>query len=202
MYSGLQSTVVVKHQCYCSYFCRAYDHPRPMDHVVRSCVAAFVFAVHRSLKADCTKQTILRIPFRFDVFRFLFGCNRKALYLHDFDPRYFAGKWYQWHKRSSKDREDLLDLDDSESDSEPDSESDNESDGESDSMSDTSEATVDNDGDPDYNYYGHAIVFPVRVKCRLHWSPSGFTRNSDGTYSPKARTFIEMLRVQLVKKNC
>jgi len=54
----------------------------------------------------------------------------------------------------------------------------------------------------DYNYYGHAIVFPIRVKCRLHWLPSGFTRNSDGTYSPKARTFIEMLRVQLVKKNC
>jgi len=48
-----------------------------------------------------------------------------------------------------------------------DSESDYESDGESDSMSDTSEAFVDNDGDPDYNYYGYAIVY-----CHLHWSPS------------------------------
>ena len=78
-----------------------------------------------------------------------------------------------------------------------DSESDYESDGESDSMSDTSEAFVDNDGDPDYNYYGYAIVY-----CHLHWSPSWFTGNSDGKYSPKARTFIEMLRVQLMKKNC
>jgi len=55
---------------------------------------------------------------------------------------------------------------------------------------DTSEATVDNDG-PDYNYYGNTIVFPVRVKYHLHWSPSGFTRNSDGTYSRKAKECLE-----------
>jgi len=147
-----------------------------------------MFAMHRSLKADCTKQTILRVPFRFDVFKFLFGCKR-LLYLHNFDPKHFTGRWYEWHKRSSKDSKDQYDLDDSESDSESDCSSD-------------SETAVDNDCDPNYTYFGHAIVFPLRVKCRLHWSPSGFTRNSDGTYSPKARTFVEILRVQVVKKNC
>jgi len=69
--------------------------------------------------------------------------------LHDFDPRYFTGKWYQWHRRSSKDREDQLDLSDSESDSESDVGS--ESDVESDYMS-HSETTVDSEGDPDYTY--------------------------------------------------
>ena len=93
-------------------------------------------------------------------------------------------RWYEWHKQSSKDQED-----DFESDSESDSQSD-------------SEASVDSNSDPDYTYSGHAIVFPLKVKCRLHWSPPGFCRNSDGTYSPQARTFIEMLRVQIVKKNC
>jgi len=158
-----------------------------------------MFAMHRSLKADCTKQTIIRIPFRFDVFRFLFGCKRKALYLHDFDPRYFTDRWYQWYKRSSKDEEDP-DTDDTESDTESDSNSDSESDAEFGSESESD--TAGDDCDPHFTYSGHTIVFPLRVKCRLHWSPSGFSRNRDGTYSAKARTFIEMLRVQIVKKNC
>jgi len=106
--------------------------------------------MHRSLKANCMRQTVLWIPFRF---RFLFGCNRRALCLHDFDPRYFPGRWYEWYKQSSKD--------DSESDSESDSQSD-------------SETSADSDSDPDYTYSGYAIVFPLRVKCHLHWSPSGF----------------------------
>ena len=47
------------------------------------------------------------------------------------------------------------------------------------------------------------IVFPIKIQCYLQWTrPKGFVKNNDGTVTPKQRTFIEMLRVYIVKANC
>ena len=43
----------------------------------------------------------MRLHFRFDVFRVLFGSyNKKKLYFHDFDLQYFGQGWDQWYKDS------------------------------------------------------------------------------------------------------
>ena len=50
-----------------------FDDPDPPEHIVRSHAAALYTELAKSLKADCLKHTVIRLPFRFDVFRFLFG---------------------------------------------------------------------------------------------------------------------------------
>ena len=58
------------------------------------------------------------------------------------------------------------------------------------------------DGDS-VRYYGRTIVFPVRIECYLQWTrPNGFVMNTDNTVTPKQQTFVEMLRVDIVKTNC
>jgi len=74
---------------------------------VRLCISAFTTAIAKSLQVDCTKQLVKRVPFRFDVFRFLFGnCKKKSLYFNDFDPRYFGDGWNQCSSRYSTDGDD------------------------------------------------------------------------------------------------
>jgi len=118
------------------------------------------------------------MSFRGDVFRFLFGdCNKSLLYQHDFDPQYFTPGWEQF----------------SEKDIEEEGEDEDESHDESDDPSQSS----------DDEFYGHTIVFPLKVKWSLSWGPSnGFYRNSNGTYVPKPRTFTERLTIKLIKRNC
>ena len=58
------------------------------------------------------------------------------------------------------------------------------------------------DGD-NVRYYGRIIVFPVEIKSYLQWTrPNGFVMNTDNTITPKQQTFVEMLRVDIVKTNC
>ena len=74
-----------------------FDDPDPPEHIVRSHAAALYIELAKSLKADCLKHTVIRLPFRFDIFRFLFGSyNKKLLYFCDFDQRYFGSGWNQW----------------------------------------------------------------------------------------------------------
>ena len=135
---------------------REFDDPHPQEHVIRDSVGNFTVAVDRSLRKHCFINTVLRIPFRHDVVRFLFH-DKDELTLEDFNNDYFPYGWNQWYKQHG------------------------------------------NSG----QYYGHTIVFPIRIACYLQWTrPNGFVKNSDGTVRPKQCTFIEMLRVYIVKSNC
>ena len=70
---------------------RSFFNPSPEEYVVRRHVAEFTLEIARSLRTDNTKHTYIRMSFRGDVFRFLFGdCNKSLLYQHDFDPQYFT----------------------------------------------------------------------------------------------------------------
>ena len=52
-------------------------------------------------------------------------------------------------------------------------------------------------------YCGRTIVFPIRVTCCLDWTGcKGFVRTADGTLQPKQRSFVEMIKVHIVKENC
>ena len=161
----------------CLYFSlnfRSFNNPSPEEYVVRRHVAEFTLEIARSLRTDNTKHTYIRMSFRGDVFKFLFGdCNKTRLYQHDFYLQYFTPGWEEF------------------------SEKDIEEEGEDEDESDDSSQS------PDDKFYGHTIVFPLKVKWRLSWGPSnGFFRNSDGTYVPNPRTFIEQLTIKLIKHNC
>ena len=47
---------------------------------------------------------------------------------------------------------------------------------------------------------GYTIDFPIRLHSKLKWS--SFIKQDDGTVMPKARSFEEVLVVNLVKKRC
>ena len=49
---------------------------------------------------------------------------------------------------------------------------------------------------------GCTIDFPIRLHSKLKWSPRSFIKQDDGTVMPKARSFEEVLVVNLVKKRC
>ena len=83
---------------------RAFNNPSPQDDIVREHVSLLNIEIARSLKAYCTKHTNFTLPFRFDVFKFLFkDYNKKKLYSCDFDPRYFTLGWDQFSKVDSSD---------------------------------------------------------------------------------------------------
>ena len=133
-------------------------NPHPQEHVVREAIGHFTLAIDRSLRVACFKNTVLRIPFRHDVVRFLFQ-DKDELTLGDFNNDYFPYGWNQWYQQYG---------------------------------SSTNAC-----------YYGRTIVFPIKIQCYLQWTqPKGFVKNNDGTVTPKQRTFIEMLRVYIVKENC
>ena len=49
---------------------------------------------------------------------------------------------------------------------------------------------------------GCTIDFPIRLHSKLKWSTRTFIKQDDGTVMPKARSFEEVLVVNLVKKRC
>ena len=49
---------------------------------------------------------------------------------------------------------------------------------------------------------GCTIDFPIRLHSKLKWSPTTFINQDDGKVVPKARSFEEVLVVNLVKKRC
>ena len=49
---------------------------------------------------------------------------------------------------------------------------------------------------------GCTIDFPIRLHSKLKWSSRTFIKQDDGTVMPKARSFEEVLVVNLVKKRC
>jgi len=120
----------------------------------RENVARFLHAVEGSLRVGCIRKTVLRIPFRLDVYRFLFS-DKTELYQQDFDEKYFTLGWFQWYRKFDE-----------------------------------------------FTYCGHAIVFPLKVKCFLQWTKSnGFVKDDNGTLLEKPRTFVETIRVKIFKRN-
>jgi len=83
------------------HFFSEFGNPSPPEDIVRTYATALYTELTKSLKADCLNHTVIRLPFRFDVFRFLFGSYEKEeLYFCDFDQRYFGPGWNQWYKDS------------------------------------------------------------------------------------------------------
>ena len=68
------------------------------EHVIRESVGNFTLAIDKSLRLECFKKTILRVPFRHDVVRFLFQ-DKQELNLDDFDNDYFPYGWNQWYRQ-------------------------------------------------------------------------------------------------------
>ena len=79
-------------------FHRQFANPHPQKHVVREAVGNFTLAIDRSLRVACFKNTVLRIPFRHDVVRFLFQ-DKDELTLDDFNNDYFPYGWNQWYQQ-------------------------------------------------------------------------------------------------------
>ena len=136
---------------------RKFNHPVPEDCTIREAVGNFTSAMDKSLRKSCIITNILRIQFRHDVFRFLFG-DKTELALGDFDEQYFSLGWNQWCRQYGTD---------------------------------------DNP-----SYYGHSIVFPLKVHSYLQWTrQNSFMKLPDGTVQQKQRTFLEMIRVDVIKEN-
>ena len=141
-----------------SFTCREFNNPHPQEHVIRESVGNFTLAIDKSLRVECFKNTVLRVPFRHDVFRFLFQ-DRQELNIADFNNDYFPYGWNQWYRKYGS----------------------------------TAHARS----------CGRTIVFPIRMTCYLQWTrPNGFVKTLDGTLQQKQHTFIEMIRVHIVKDNC
>ena len=137
---------------------RRFADPHPQEHVIREAIAHFTLAIDRSLRVPCISKTLLRIPFRHDVVRFLFH-EKVELFLGDFNSDYFPYGWNQWYRQYGN--------------------------------------------YPDVSYNGRTIVFPIRIQCYLQWTrPKGFVMNNDRTVRQKQRSFVEMLKVHIVKANC
>jgi len=75
--SLIRYTIAISIQASSYIFCSAYNNPSPPDHIVKHHVALFSIEINRSLKTGCLNHTEFRIPFRFDVFKFLFNDYNK-----------------------------------------------------------------------------------------------------------------------------
>ena len=108
---------------------------------------------------DCIKNTIIRIPFRHDVFRFFFkDKDSDKLQLTDFRTDYFPDGWNKWCQQH-----------------------------------------ISSDG---VSYSGRIIVFPIKICTYFKWTPrNSFVTNTDGTARRKQRSFIEMIRIYIRKRN-
>lgn len=72
----------------------------PQEHLIREAVGEFTHSIDRSLKKKCTHDTTIRLPFRHDIFHYLFkDKDKNNLQLHDFDSNYFPYGWNQWYRR-------------------------------------------------------------------------------------------------------
>ena len=75
--SLIRYTIAISIQASSYIFYSAYNNPSPPDHIVKHHVALFSIEINRSLKTGCLNHTEFRIPFRFDVFKFLFNDYNK-----------------------------------------------------------------------------------------------------------------------------
>ena len=83
----------------CYYlFNRDFNHPQPQKQAIRESVGHFLAAIDRSLRVACYRDTILRIPFSHEVFRYLFQ-DKLELTLQDFSNTYFATGWDQCYRQ-------------------------------------------------------------------------------------------------------
>ena len=77
--------------------CSNFNHPQPQDHLVREAIGQFTYYIEKSLVTGCINYTTIRLPFRHDIFHFLFkDKDIDNLQLHDFDTNYFPHGWNQW----------------------------------------------------------------------------------------------------------
>lgn len=84
-------------------FCRKYYNPTPDIRAILDSVSNLVYTIKSSLKKGITRYNKLRIEFRSDVFRFLFGGKGKDINKRkgreyskdDFDESYFAIDWFK-----------------------------------------------------------------------------------------------------------
>ena len=81
-------------------FSRNFDHPQPQEHLIREAVGQFTYSLHRSLRKKCTQNTTIKMPFRHDIYRYLFkDKDTDNLQLHDFNTNYFPYGWEQWYRK-------------------------------------------------------------------------------------------------------
>ena len=84
------------------YLYRLYDNPQPQEHLIREAAAQFTYSIDRSLRTECIRNTVIRLPFRHDIFRFLFkDKDTDKLQLTDFTTEYFPYGWNQWCQQYS-----------------------------------------------------------------------------------------------------
>ena len=82
--------------------CRSYEAPSPDHRAIADSVSSLVTAVQNSLRHGCVRNCMFVIPFRCDVFNFLFSGKgslihgKKGRYYSeaDFDPTYFYVNWF------------------------------------------------------------------------------------------------------------
>ena len=79
-------------------FChRDFNNPHPPEHLIRDAVAHFTYSIDSSLRTECIRNTVIRVPFHHDVFKFLFrNKDTDKLQLTDFTTDYFPCGWNQW----------------------------------------------------------------------------------------------------------
>ena len=83
-------------------YCRSYEAPSPEHRAIADSVSNFVTAVQNSLRRGCVRNCNFVVPFRCDVFKFLFSgkgnsIRRKKGRFYseaDFDPTYFYVNWF------------------------------------------------------------------------------------------------------------
>ena len=79
---------------------RNFNHPQPQEDLIRDAVGQFTYNIDRSLRKGCTCNTTIRLPFRHDIFHYLFkDKDINDLQLNDFDSMYFPYGWSQWYRR-------------------------------------------------------------------------------------------------------
>jgi len=84
------------------YLHRSFNNPLPSEHLIRDAVAHFTFSIDYSLRTDCIRHTVIRIPYCHDIFRFLFkDKDTDKLQLTDFTTDYFPCGWNQWCQQYS-----------------------------------------------------------------------------------------------------
>ena len=88
-------------------YCRSFYEPQPSARIVADCVSNLCTAVQNSLRVGVVRNCSFVVPFRVDVFGFLFrdkgstvrGKRGRMFSLADFNQTYFPSNWFVSHSR-------------------------------------------------------------------------------------------------------
>jgi len=81
-----------------NYLFRDFHHPQPQEQTITESVGHILAVIDRSLRVACYRDTVLRIPFSHDVYRFLFK-QKTELTLQDINNTYFPPGWDQYYQQ-------------------------------------------------------------------------------------------------------